>query len=142
MSYEKQTWANGDIITANKLNHIEDGIENSEKNTLIVNVDATQNPITADKTYDELLSALQNGVAITAIVKNSEYDVDYDMDYTYYYNMSNAYYDSATLRIDFFNYIIGEASNNNIGITKYLLQITRQNDIYWYINEYSISSGK
>ena len=27
MSYEKQTWANGDIITAEKLNHIEDGIE-------------------------------------------------------------------------------------------------------------------
>lgn len=27
MSYEKQTWANGDVITANKLNHIENGID-------------------------------------------------------------------------------------------------------------------
>lgn len=27
MSYEKQTWQTGDIITAEKLNHIEDGIE-------------------------------------------------------------------------------------------------------------------
>lgn len=26
MSYEKQTWTNGDIITAEKLNHMEDGI--------------------------------------------------------------------------------------------------------------------
>ena len=26
MAYEKQTWANGDIITAEKLNHMEDGI--------------------------------------------------------------------------------------------------------------------
>lgn len=26
MSYEKQTWSNGDIITADKLNHMEDGI--------------------------------------------------------------------------------------------------------------------
>lgn len=26
MSYEKQTWATGDIITADKLNHMEDGI--------------------------------------------------------------------------------------------------------------------
>lgn len=26
MSYEKQTWANGDVITAEKLNHIEDGV--------------------------------------------------------------------------------------------------------------------
>ena len=29
MSYEKQTWANGDVITAEKLNHMEDGIENA-----------------------------------------------------------------------------------------------------------------
>lgn len=27
MAYEKQTWANGDVITANKLNHIENGID-------------------------------------------------------------------------------------------------------------------
>ena len=26
MAYEKQTWATGDVITANKLNHMEDGI--------------------------------------------------------------------------------------------------------------------
>ena len=29
MSYEKQTWQNGDIITAEKLNHMEDGIGES-----------------------------------------------------------------------------------------------------------------
>ena len=29
MAYEKQTWASGDIITADKLNHIEDGIESA-----------------------------------------------------------------------------------------------------------------
>lgn len=26
MAYEKQTWQTGDVITADKLNHIEDGI--------------------------------------------------------------------------------------------------------------------
>ena len=26
MSYDKQTWQRGDVITANKLNHMEDGI--------------------------------------------------------------------------------------------------------------------
>ena len=26
MSYTKQTWANGDLITADKLNHMEDGV--------------------------------------------------------------------------------------------------------------------
>ena len=29
MGYEKQTWATGDVITAEKLNHIEDGIKNT-----------------------------------------------------------------------------------------------------------------
>ena len=29
MSYDKNTWAKGDVITANKLNHIEDGIANA-----------------------------------------------------------------------------------------------------------------
>lgn len=29
MSYTKQTWSDGDMITANKLNHMESGIENA-----------------------------------------------------------------------------------------------------------------
>lgn len=31
MAYEKQTWQTGDTITADKLNHIEDGINNSSQ---------------------------------------------------------------------------------------------------------------
>jgi hypothetical protein len=30
MAYEPQEWSAGDVITAEKLNHIEDGIVNSE----------------------------------------------------------------------------------------------------------------
>lgn len=30
MSYEKQTWVTGDVITADKLNHMEDGIKSVE----------------------------------------------------------------------------------------------------------------
>ena len=29
MSYTKQTWASGDVVTAEKLNHMEDGIESA-----------------------------------------------------------------------------------------------------------------
>ena len=32
MAYEKQTWQTGDTITAEKLNHIEDGIEDNQNN--------------------------------------------------------------------------------------------------------------
>ncbi len=37
MSYEKQTWANGDVITANKLNHMEDGIAGAGGGILKIN---------------------------------------------------------------------------------------------------------
>lgn len=30
MAYTKQTWVNGDTITANKLNHMEDGIADAQ----------------------------------------------------------------------------------------------------------------
>ena len=39
MAYEKQTWQNGDTITAEKLNHMEDGIENSSGYKYIVERD-------------------------------------------------------------------------------------------------------
>ena len=36
MSYTKTTWQNGDTITAEKLNHIEDGVENLSNNSNIL----------------------------------------------------------------------------------------------------------
>ena len=35
MSYSKQTWVTGDIVTAEKLNHMEDGIANSDYDIII-----------------------------------------------------------------------------------------------------------
>ena len=62
MSYEKQIWVNGETITANKLNHIEDGIENSN-NISVINIEYSffTNTSIADKTFEELMSAYQNG---------------------------------------------------------------------------------
>ena len=31
MAYEKQTWACGEVVTADKLNHMEDGIANASE---------------------------------------------------------------------------------------------------------------
>ena len=52
MSYEKQTWQTGDTITAEKLNHIEDGIANS---ILVVTVDLDTG--ISDVTYEDLQNA-------------------------------------------------------------------------------------
>lgn len=59
MSYDKTTWQTGDVITANKLNHIEDGIANGG-GMLVVNVDADDK---LDKTWQEIHDA---GFAIMA----------------------------------------------------------------------------
>ena len=78
MSYTPTTWATGDVITAEKLNNMENGIVNGIANSLsvyIVNlVEAAEQPsnewvFTADKTYDELLDVVNNGGTILVSIK-------------------------------------------------------------------------
>ena len=57
MSYEKQTWQNGDTITAEKLNHMEDGINNSSQLMVVGSKDdGTQLNKTWKQIRDHLLS--------------------------------------------------------------------------------------
>lgn len=75
MSYEKQTWATNDVITAEKLNHMEDGIASTGggSGVLVVNftnphatpsLSQTKHRIT-DKTAGEIKAALETGIVIT-----------------------------------------------------------------------------
>lgn len=85
MAYEKQEWNCGDTITAEKMNHIEEGIENASQgggsNVFTITFSTTSRPstsqgrqvvnmenLTADKTFSELLEAYQQGVPIYAFV--------------------------------------------------------------------------
>lgn len=58
MSYEKNTWNKGDVITANKLNHMEDGIAGGG-GVLVVNsvYDEQAGTTTLDKTWQEIHDA-------------------------------------------------------------------------------------
>lgn len=44
MSYEINTWSNGDVITADKLNHIENGIKSIENKNSQFIINITENP--------------------------------------------------------------------------------------------------
>lgn len=55
MSYDKNTWAKGDVITANKLNHIEDGIENAGGGGGVLV--CTENGTVLDHTWQEIHDA-------------------------------------------------------------------------------------
>lgn len=55
MSYDKQTWQTGDVVTSAKLNHMEDGIAAGGGGVLVVNVDDETG--TLDKTWQEIADA-------------------------------------------------------------------------------------
>ena len=64
MAYTKQTWTCGDEITAEKLNHMEDGIENAGggTDTLIIRVDRVEETTTYyDHTWQDVYDALEIG---------------------------------------------------------------------------------
>lgn len=76
MSYEKQTWATGDVITAEKLNHMEDGIAGDEANKFIVNItDNGDSTYSSDKTAKEIYEANESGMTPVAIYYGNEYSL-------------------------------------------------------------------
>ena len=73
MSYTPTTWATGDVITAEKLNNMEDGIVNAGSgtsigNTVVFEFTATQDPesndkyiVSTDATVAEVKNAIKDG---------------------------------------------------------------------------------
>lgn len=66
MSYDKQNWQTGDVITANKLNHIEDGIANGG-GVVVVHVTEEDDTFTLDKTWNELQELLASGALVATV---------------------------------------------------------------------------
>lgn len=59
--YEKQTWKNGDVITEEKLNHMEDGIASCGMFVVGSTDDESTQTTTLDKTYKEIADASNAG---------------------------------------------------------------------------------
>lgn len=64
MAYEKTVWQNGDVITATKLNKMEDGIDSAS----IVFVVKCDESGVLDKTYQEIFDAASNGNVVIGLV--------------------------------------------------------------------------
>ena len=94
MSYTKNTWTNGDTITAEKLNNMENGIANAG-GTLIVGVTVTTDEnenerATMDKTWQEIHDALAAGLRVIIIQSGSDYLVQ-DTIYHVYFSQDYGY---------------------------------------------------
>ena len=70
MSYDKQNWQTGDVITANKLNHIEDGIANGG-GVVVVHVTEENDTFTLDKTWNELQELLASGALVATVSEDT-----------------------------------------------------------------------
>lgn len=78
MTYEKTNWQKGDVITAEKLNKIENKLEALDDSVFIVNIDAEDNngtiTATADKTRQEMSAAVEaEKPIIIRLTHNSSY---------------------------------------------------------------------
>lgn len=73
MSYEKQTWQTGDVITANKLNHMEDGIaDGGGGGVFVIEISDTGGLYTLSKTWKEINDAFTSGKQCIAIYEDLE----------------------------------------------------------------------
>lgn len=63
MSYEKTNWVTGDIVTADKLNKLEDGVVSAGNSSglLTYTPDQESETLTLDKTFNEVLAMLESG---------------------------------------------------------------------------------
>lgn len=87
--YEKQNWKTGDVITQEKLNHMEDGIASAIANAgAVLIVNANENG-TLDKTWQEIHDAplavikfipddnqISTGIVVTTSISGGDYNVE------------------------------------------------------------------
>ena len=80
MAYEKQTWADGDVITQEKLNHMEDGI--ADEDVVIIDAKAVLNDTTWEVTefgssYNELKELILAKKYIVVRLENKDPNAPY-----------------------------------------------------------------
>ena len=76
--YEKQTWKTGDVITESKLNHMEDGIADSGGSgggIMYVQISETETEYTLDKTWNEIMNAVNNGMYCVAVKSDANVNI-------------------------------------------------------------------
>lgn len=102
MAYTKNTWATGDVVTAAKLNHMEDGIAGagsggSGGGTLLITLTDNGGNPTVDKTFAEITAAIDDGImpiligSIGVGDKGYYYLNYYEEGYAVTFNSANAY---------------------------------------------------
>ena len=127
MSYEKHTWETGEIITAENLNHLENGVlscgnHKAQRFEIVLSISPTDSTlIVADRTIEEFIEYL-NGLSSEreACVKIKEPYLPYNEyvlnNVTPYYNISGDDTYNFYLHSDFFISIIQSETERHLSL--------------------------
>lgn len=82
MAYEKQAWQTGDIVTAAKLNHMEDGIASSIMMVPTTIVEGeSELTITLGKTWQEIYDAMSAGKCVLISAEETQSEEEFSISY-------------------------------------------------------------
>lgn len=82
MSYSKNSWETGDIITSEKLNHMEEGISNSDNSPVDIqiqnqkNADTGKDMVVFSATAEQLYNIVASGKSIHLMNDDTDFTVD------------------------------------------------------------------
>ena len=135
MAYTKQTWQTGEVITAEKLNHIEDGIAEGNGAEIIdivqTGIDSTNKPL-FNLSYDDLEGVAQkyhNGKAVVRLQLLDNPSLNYYMNNARLY-VDSFYLTSSSMTGDYYllhacGTSVMNVSGNNIRIYNIELEVGR-----------------
>lgn len=118
MSYAATNWATGDVITAEKLNNIENGIENASDSVFMVTItyfSVAENTFKCDKTWNEVKEAYENKKRIIFQRKTSGDD---NTAFFKFYKVISAIRERVTGAITSLSFNNWDASGTSITIEK------------------------
>jgi len=88
MSYTPTEWNNGDVITAEKLNKLENGVAagGSGGGVLVVNITESDGVYTTDKTAGEIKAAFESGTPVVIPSSHTVPEAGYTVPFLIYVN--------------------------------------------------------
>ena len=116
MAYEAHEWETGEVITADRLNHIEEGIESESEKFIVTFSSNNNNELSADKTLQEIYDAWNGGKRV--------FGAKYTGIGFAYFPLTEASFAAVT-----FTYIYGHATNN-IVMETFTLSFNTSNVLY------------
>ena len=142
MAYTPTEWKSGDVITAEKLNNMEEGIEDKSHIKLpLVHINITYGPTTTYECLEtfEQLKQLQPDSPDFLVIVGIRHGAD-AVNTTYYYGrVATGYADEHGITIGAYQILVPASSSSNLAIQSYFFTITSDNTITCYDKNTSIA---